>query len=235
MAEAYRGPLERIDNCRWRIPASYRSDMRVDGIIYADDALIELIRRDRAPEQVANVATLPGIVGHSLAMPDIHWGYGFCIGGVAATDPAQGGVISPGGVGYDINCGVRLMRTDLFEKDIKPHLRRLIDKLFDTVPCGVGRTGRFKFSKAELRRIMDAGPSYLIGRKELGWDEDIAVTEALGCIDGAEPDRLSDRAFERGTSSAAPSAAAITSSKCRSWTKSSTKKPPASCASHSAK
>ncbi len=200
MAEAYRGPLERIDNCRWRIPASYRSDMRVDGIIYADDALIELIRRDRAPEQVANVATLPGIVGHSLAMPDIHWGYGFCIGGVAATDPAQGGVISPGGVGYDINCGVRLMRTDLFEKDIKPHLRRLIDKLFDTVPCGVGRTGRFKFSKAELRRIMDAGPSYLIGRKELGWDEDIAVTEALGCIEGAEPDRLSDRAFERGTS-----------------------------------
>ena len=83
MPEAYRGPLERVDDCRWRIPASYRSDMRVDGIIYADDALIELIRRDRSPEQVANVATLPGIVGHSLAMPDIHWGYGFCIGGVA--------------------------------------------------------------------------------------------------------------------------------------------------------
>ena len=102
MPEAYSGPLERIDACRWRIPRSYKPGMRVDGVIYADDSLIGTIKADKSPEQVANVACLPGIVGNSLAMPDIHWGYGFCIGGVAATDPDEGGVISPGGVGYDI-------------------------------------------------------------------------------------------------------------------------------------
>ncbi len=111
MAEAYTGPLERIDECRWRIPKSYKDGMRVDGMIYADDALIDAIKGDKSPDQVANVATLPGIVRYSLAMPDIHWGYGFCIGGIAATDPQADGVISPGGVGYDINCGVRLIRT----------------------------------------------------------------------------------------------------------------------------
>ena len=105
----YRGPLERAGPCQWRIPKSYRSDMRVDGIIFADETLIEQIKKDQGPEQVVNVATLPGIQKASLAMPDIHWGYGFCIGGVAATDPEEGGVISPGGVGYDINCGVRLL------------------------------------------------------------------------------------------------------------------------------
>ena len=109
----YRGPLEPAGPCQWRIPKSYRADMRVDGIIFADDTLIEQIKKDQGPEQVVNVATLPGIQKASLAMPDIHWGYGFCIGGVAATDPEEGGVISPGGVGYDINCGVRLLRTNL--------------------------------------------------------------------------------------------------------------------------
>src|SRR5512134_2227490 len=106
MAEAFTGPLERVDPCRWRIPRSYKAGMRVDGMIYADDALIDAIRGDQSPEQVANVACLPGIVKYSLAMPDIHWGYGFCIGGVAAVD-AEHGAVSPGGVGYDINCGVR--------------------------------------------------------------------------------------------------------------------------------
>ena len=109
--------------CQWRIPRGYRSDMRVDGIIFADDLLIEEIRKDQGPEQVVNVATLPGIQGASLAMPDIHWGYGFCIGGVAATDPEEGGVISPGGVGYDINCGVRLLRTDLVWSDVKDRMK----------------------------------------------------------------------------------------------------------------
>src|SRR5262249_18780882 len=112
-AGGYAGPLEKVGPCEWKIPKSYREDMRVDGLIFADDALIEQIKKDQGPEQVANVATLPGIQKASLAMPDIHWGYGFCIGGVAATDPEQGGVISPGGVGYDINCGVRLLRSDL--------------------------------------------------------------------------------------------------------------------------
>src|SRR5215211_4076327 len=123
--EPYSGPLERVNETCWRIPKSYRSGMRVDGLIYADDNLIEYIKADQAPEQVANVAFLPGIQLASLAMPDIHWGYGFCIGGVAATDPAEGGVISPGGVGYDINCGVRLIRTNLFYQEVKPHIRTL--------------------------------------------------------------------------------------------------------------
>src|SRR5262245_22507275 len=124
--EAFRGPFERINDYSWRIPKSYRADMRVDGIVYADDALAESIRQDQALEQVANVATLPGIQSASLAMPDIHWGYGFCIGGVCATDPNEGGVISPGGVGYDINCGVRLGKTNLVLCDVTRHGRNLV-------------------------------------------------------------------------------------------------------------
>src|SRR5687768_1017722 len=137
--DPYSGPLEQVnDNC-WRIPKSYKDGMRVDGLIFADDNLIELIRKDQAPEQVANVATLPGIQYASLAMPDIHWGYGFCIGGVCATDPNEGGVISPGGVGYDINCGVRMMRTNLLHRDIQSHMIRLMDHLYGNIPAGVGR------------------------------------------------------------------------------------------------
>jgi len=120
--QTWNGPIEKIDDYRWRIPKSYKSGMRVDGVIYADKALMESIRHDKAAEQVANVATLPGIVQYSLAMPDIHWGYGFSIGGVAATDTDAGGVISPGGVGFDINCGVRLVRTNLAEKDVTPRV-----------------------------------------------------------------------------------------------------------------
>ncbi|MFO0972855.1 MAG: RtcB family protein [Phycisphaerae bacterium] len=190
-------PLERIDACRWRIPRSARGDMRVDGIVYADDALMESLREDAALQQVANVAALPGIVSASLAMPDIHWGYGFCIGGVAATDPAAGGVISPGGVGYDINCGVRLIRTDLSEADVRPRLERLVDHLFDAVPCGVGRGGRYKFVPGDLRRILADGSPWVVER-DLGEPEDLAVTEAGGCIDGADPASVSTRAIERG-------------------------------------
>src|SRR6478609_10315482 len=121
----YTGPLEKVGPCQWKIPKSYRGDMRVDGMIFADDTLIEQIRKDQGPEQVANVAFLPGIQLASLAMPDIHWGYGFTIGGVCATDPAEGGVISPGGVGYDINCGVRLLRSDLTWDDVEPRIEPL--------------------------------------------------------------------------------------------------------------
>ena len=117
--------------------------MRVEGRIFADERLIEQIRGDQAPEQVANVAFLPGIQMASLAMPDIHWGYGFCIGGVCATDPEEGGVISPGGVGYDINCGVRLVRTNLRYDDVKPQIcSALMDLLFRRIPAGVGAAGR---------------------------------------------------------------------------------------------
>src|SRR5712692_9378884 len=123
--QGYTGPLEQIGPCQWKIPKAYKEGMRVDGLIHAHDQLIEQIRHDQAPEQVANVATLPGIQKYSLAMPDIHWGYGFPIGGCCATDPNQGGVISPGGVGYDINCGVRLMRTSLKHEGVAPKIREL--------------------------------------------------------------------------------------------------------------
>ncbi len=126
----YTGPLEQVDAYRWRIPRSYKQGMRVDGLIYADERLIEQIKNDQAPEQVANVATLPGIKRYSLAMPDIHWGYGFTIGGVAATDPSEGGVVSPGGVGYDINCGVRVIRTNLTFADVRERNKELVDELF---------------------------------------------------------------------------------------------------------
>lgn len=196
--EGYSGPLERIDDTRWRIPKSYRADMRVDGIIYADDALIGSIKADRAPEQVANVATLPGIVGASLAMPDIHWGYGFCIGGVAATDPLQGGVVSPGGVGYDINCGVRLIRTSITLADAKERMGRLVEELFKTVPCGVGQGGVVKFNKSELCKLMAEGSSYVI-KRGFGWDSDLDATEAGGLIEDADPSLVSDRALDRGS------------------------------------
>ena len=195
--EAYSGPLERVNDCLWRIPKSYRQGMRVDGLIYADDHLIDMIREDQAPEQVANVAFLPGIQHASLAMPDIHWGYGFCIGGVCATDPDEGGVISPGGVGYDINCGVRLVRSNLFFSDVKPVLQQLVDTLFRNIPAGVGRGGRYRFEKKELRRLMAEGPSYLRDR-ELATDSDLDHTEARGRLAGAESLRVSDRALERG-------------------------------------
>src|SRR6266849_5680203 len=111
-------PLERVDSNRWRIPRSYNVEMRVPGMVYADDELIEQMLGDNALQQVANVATLPGIVGYSLAMPDVHWGYGFSVGGVAATH-ADYGVVSPGGIGFDINCGVRLLSTDLLHEQIR--------------------------------------------------------------------------------------------------------------------
>src|SRR5437868_6363433 len=121
--DSFSGPLEQVDTCCWRIPKSYKQGMRVDGMIFASEALMKQIRGDQAPDQVANVAFLPGIQGASLAMPDIHWGYGFTIGGVAATDPDEGGVICPGGIGYDVNCGVRLIRSSLFYQDVKRHIR----------------------------------------------------------------------------------------------------------------
>jgi tRNA-splicing ligase RtcB (3'-phosphate/5'-hydroxy nucleic acid ligase) len=193
----YEGPLERDGACRWRIPRSYREDMRVDGLIFADDLLIDQIRNDQAPEQVANVATLPGIQKASIAMPDIHWGYGFAIGGVAATDPEQGGVISPGGVGYDINCGVRLLRSNLTWDDVKPRIRALVDQLFRDIPTGVGQSGNYKFDKPKLKELMELGSRYVV---DLGYgtDRDLAFTEAGGRLDGADPDRVSDRAIARG-------------------------------------
>src|SRR5438105_10924686 len=152
--DSYRGPLEQVNECCWRIPKSYKQGMHVDGLIFTDERLLEQIKGDQAPDQVANVAFLPGIQHASLAMPDIHWGYGFCIGGVCATDPDEGGVICPGGIGYDINCGVRLVRSNLFWREAKGHLRNLVEELFRKVPTGAGQSGRYHYSAKELRQLL---------------------------------------------------------------------------------
>ncbi len=195
--QGYHGPLERIAECVWRIPTSYKLGMRVEGRIFADLRLIEQIRADQAPEQVANVAFLPGIQVASMAMPDIHWGYGFCIGGVCATDPEQGGVVSPGGVGYDINCGVRLMRSNLHRDDVLPRLAQLVDALFRAIPAGVGTGGPYLFDPAQLRRLMAEGTPMLEARG-LATPGDVQFTEARGCLRGAQPDLVSQRALTRG-------------------------------------
>ncbi len=194
----FTGPLERAGPYTWRIPASYKRGMRVPGLIYADERLIEQIRGDQAAEQVANVAFLPGIQRASMAMPDIHWGYGFCIGGVCATDPNEGGVISPGGVGYDINCGVRLMRSNLLFSDLRPMLPQLMEELFRRVPAGVGQGGKFQFDKREMRRLLQEGVPFL-QKRGLATPADTERTEAGGCLQGAQPDYVSERAFARGS------------------------------------
>lgn len=195
--DGYHGPLERIDECTWRIPKSYKVGMQVEGRIFANEKLIEQIRSDQAPEQVANVAFLPGIQMASLAMPDIHWGYGFCIGGVSATDPEEGGVVSPGGVGYDINCGVRLMRTNLKAGDVMPRIGKLMDSLYHRIPAGVGEGGIYLFDHKELKHILADGSAHLLKR---GWatESDLEHTEAGGCIAEARPDFVSQKALARG-------------------------------------
>ena len=197
MAREFQGKIEQIDANRWRIPKDARRGMRVDGIIYASSALIGGVISGGGPEQVANVATLPGIVGVSLAMPDVHWGYGFCIGGVAATDVAEGGVISPGGVGYDINCGVRLLRSDLVADEIRPRIRELVNQLFRDIPVGVGVGGPFTFAPKDLRQILARGAAYLVERG-LAEEADLAATESGGCLAGADPDAVSPHAMNRG-------------------------------------
>lgn len=196
MEKAWKGPLEKIDEYRWRIPKSYKKGMRVDGIIYASSKMINSILQDMAPEQVANVATLPGIQKYSLAMPDIHWGYGFPIGGVAAMDEREG-VISPGGVGYDINCGVRILRTNLKYDEVLKYLDHLLDALFYNVPSGVGSSGKIRVSERELREVMVKGARWAV-EKGFGWKEDLERTEERGEMKGANPDKVSRRAIERG-------------------------------------
>lgn len=195
-ARHWTGPLERIDACRWRIPQSYDPGMRVPGLIFADEKLLVAIRADQSLQQVANVAHLPGIVKASMAMPDIHWGYGFPIGGVAAMD-ATTGVISPGGVGYDINCGVRLLATHLRVEEVQPKLRTLIASLFNDIPCGVGMSGEITVGTREAERVMTQGARWVIQRG-YGVDDDAEHTESQGCLDGADPAMVSERARKRG-------------------------------------
>lgn len=193
----WQGQLIKIDDYRWKIPENYKTGMRVPGLIYASKEMLESMREEQTPEQVANVAFLPGIVGYSLAMPDIHWGYGFPIGGVAAMD-IKDGVISPGGVGYDINCGVRLLRTSLSEAEVRPRITELINELFLNVPSGLGSEGKIKVSQKEMNRLMVEGARWAV-KRGLGFEEDLDVTEEGGCLGGADPDKISDKAAKRGT------------------------------------
>jgi len=192
----WQGQLIKIDDYRWQIPQSYKSGMRVPGLIYATQKMLESIREDQTPEQVANVAFLPGIVKFSFAMPDIHWGYGFPIGGVAAMD-IKNGVISPGGVGYDINCGVRLLCTNLREAEVRPKIHQLIGELFQNVPSGLGSEGKIKVSRKEMEQLMVEGSRWAV-RRGMGLKEDLDVTEEGGCMEGADPNKISDKAVKRG-------------------------------------
>jgi len=196
MAKNWRSILRKVDDYRWELPQDYKPGMRVPGLIFADEAMLNLMAEDQAIEQVANVAFLPGIVGHSLAMPDIHWGYGFPIGGVAAMR-LKDGVVSPGGVGFDINCGARLLRTDLHEDDVRPVLRELVNQLFRDVPAGLGGHGPLRLSHAELDDLMVRGARWMVDRG-YGLPEDLDVTESQGCLPGADPGVVSQRARQRG-------------------------------------
>ena len=188
--------LRQIDTYVWEVPRS--GDMNVPARVYADEQLLEAIRSDNALEQAVNVTLLPGIVRASLAMPDAHWGYGFPIGGVAAMDPDSGGVISPGGIGFDINCGVRLIRTELTPEEVKPKLDRLLSALFNQVPSGVGASKAIKnLSDSDLQQIMVEGARWAV-ENGFGREEDLVRTEENGALKGALPGAVSPRARKRG-------------------------------------
>jgi len=188
--------VQAIDDWRYRIPRDESRGMRTDVVVYASEPLMAHIRKDRSLEQAMNVATLPGIVGSSLAMPDIHQGYGFPIGGVAAMD-WEDGVVSPGGVGFDINCGVRLVRTILVEDDVRPKLRDLINQVFRDVPCGTGGSGFVKIGARDLDKVLTQGARWMV-ENGYGEERDAGFAEAGGALEGAEPDAVSERARERG-------------------------------------
>ncbi|WP_297535343.1 RtcB family protein [Thermococcus sp.] len=188
-------PLKRIDKIRWEIP-KFDKRMRVPGRVYADDQLIEKMKQDRTLEQAANVAMLPGIYKYSIVMPDGHQGYGFPIGGVAAFDVKEG-VISPGGVGYDINCGVRLIRTNLTEKEVRPRIKELVDTLFKNVPSGLGSKGRVRLHWTQLDDVLADGAKWAV-ENGYGWKEDLEHLEEGGRMKGADPSAVSQRAKQRG-------------------------------------
>lgn len=191
-----RSQLERLDAQRWLVPRSSRPGMLTEALIYADDRLIVPILADLSVEQAMNVACLPGIVGRSLAMPDIHQGYGFPIGGVAAT-AWESGVVSPGGVGFDINCGVRLLATNLKREEVEPKLRELVNQLFRDVPSGVGSEGHVECPWPEVPRVLERGAGWAVERG-YGEPEDLVYTEENGQMAGADAGHVSDRARERG-------------------------------------
>ncbi|MHB9073103.1 MAG: RtcB family protein [Desulfobaccales bacterium] len=187
--------LKQIDEYRWEIPREGK--MRTRGLVFCSREMLPSIQDDQSLQQVANVATLPGIVGPSMAMPDIHWGYGFAIGGVAAFDPADG-IVSPGGVGYDINCGVRLLRTKLHRDQVTCCMEDLVNTLFNNIPSGVGsRRKDFKLTGSTFKKVLKDGARWAV-KEGFGEASDLDHIEAGGRIEGADPDLVSDFAMNRG-------------------------------------
>jgi tRNA-splicing ligase RtcB len=189
--------LEKLDDYRWLVPQGTKPGMLTDALIYADEGLLKDLLKDLSLEQAINVAMLPGIVGKSLAMPDIHQGYGFPIGGVAATLPDEGGVVSPGGVGFDINCGVRLLASTLTLDEVRPKIKELVNQLFRDIPSGAGRSGDIRLSHQELDKLLQEGAAWMVGHG-YGRPEDLDTCEESGTIDGADATAVSDRAKKRG-------------------------------------
>lgn len=187
--------VTKINPTEWEIPTSYKKGMHVSARIIATEKLMADMD-EGVINQVTNVATLPGIVGHAYCMSDGHWGYGFPIGGVAAFD-AENGIISPGGIGFDINCGMRLVTTNLTFDDVKGRIKELVDTLYKTVPAGVGSKGFLQLNRGEFSELMSSGSQYVID-KGYGWDEDASHTEASGCISNADPEQVSEKATTRG-------------------------------------
>ncbi len=187
--------IERISDTVWEIPSCFKENMKVPARIFATEKIMQEMDQG-VFEQITNVATLPGIINHVYCMPDAHQGYGFPIGGVAAMD-ARTGVISPGGIGFDINCGMRLVITNLTFDDVKPHLKELVDLLFQRVPAGVGSRGFLKISKEQFKEVIAKGARWCVN-EGYGWREDLERTEENGCIEGADPSKVSERAIDRG-------------------------------------
>jgi len=198
----WNGPLNKIDDFRYEIPSSYIGEnnnlkMKTSAVIYADEPMLSSIRMDNAAEQTANMTTLPGIVGKALAMPDIHWGYGFPIGGVAATD-AEEGVISPGGVGFDINCGVRLVKTNLTIDDLDERkIHDIIDEMFKNVPSGLGSKAKVRLNRIQLEDVLQLGAEWAVDNG-YGWEEDVDYLEENGCLKDADINHVSEKAKQRG-------------------------------------
>jgi tRNA-splicing ligase RtcB (3'-phosphate/5'-hydroxy nucleic acid ligase) len=188
--------LVQRDEFTYEIPQDSAPGMRVPGLLFSDSALLAGVEGDPSLNQLANVATLPGIVTHALAMPDIHFGYGFPVGGVAAFD-LDGGVVSPGGIGYDINCGVRLIRTSLTVEEVRPHLAALVERLYREIPSGVGSKGGHGLTSAEVDGVLAGGARWAVDAG-LGRRADLAVQEEEGCLPNARPDAVSDGARKRG-------------------------------------
>jgi tRNA-splicing ligase RtcB len=188
--------VRKISDSVWELPVTYKDGMRVPARIIATEKLVREMN-EAVYQQISNVAMLPGITRYALCMPDGHSGYGFPIGGVAAMDVHEGGVISPGGIGFDINCGMRLVITNLTLGDVKPHLHRIVDRLYERVPAGVGSHGFLKLSREDFRDVVEQGARWCVER-DYGWKEDLEVTEENGCIAGADASKISERAIDRG-------------------------------------